>query len=79
MYSGRLGIIFYIHLIKVQTDNLEWEKKIIPSIYENIKAKVNQTGNTRKQIGDFIYLMQMGKVLKNLKIRPEYLQKCKVL
>ena len=73
MYNRGLGIIFYIHLIKVQTDNLEWEKKIIPSIYENIKANVNQTGNTRKQIGDFIYLMQRGKVLKNLKIRPRYL------
>ena len=75
MYNRGLGIIFYIHLIKVQTDNLEWEKKIIPSIYENIKANVNQTGNTRKQIGDFIYLMQRGKVLKNLKIRPRYLSK----
>ena len=58
-------------MMKVQTDNLDWAKKIIPSIYENIKAKVNQTGNKRKQIGDFIYLMQRGKVLKNLKIRPE--------
>ena len=66
---------FYILLIKGLTDNLDWEKKIIPSVYENIKAKVNQTGNTRKQIGDFIYLMQRGKVLKNLKIRPRYLSK----
>ena len=57
----------------IQTDNLDWEKKIIPSIYANIGTKVNETGNTtRHQMGDLISLMKRGNVLKNLKIRPEY-------
>ena len=29
-------------------------------------------------MGDLIYLMQRGNVLKNLKIRPEYKHICKV-